>query len=64
MKCQIKIKTYCLSGGGNSCGAGCFMTTNKLVKQSKEGKDFFESAADNSIVLDLVISFQTGSAKY
>ncbi|MDR2645305.1 MAG: hypothetical protein LBB44_04940 [Endomicrobium sp.] len=32
------------------------MPTERLVKWSKEAKEFFEKAEDNSIVLDLVIS--------
>jgi hypothetical protein len=32
------------------------MSTERLVKWSKEAQEFFESAEDNSIVLDLVIS--------
>jgi hypothetical protein len=35
---------------------GGFMPTERLVKWSKEAKEFFEKAEDNSIVLDLVIS--------
>ena len=40
------------------------MTTERLVKWSKEAKEFFEKAGDKSLVLDLVISYgcdsQTG----
>jgi hypothetical protein len=40
------------------------MSTNRLVKWSKQAQEFFEKAEDNSIVLDLVISYgcvsQTG----
>jgi hypothetical protein len=32
------------------------MTTERLVKWSKEAKKFFEKAGDKSLVLDLVIS--------
>jgi hypothetical protein len=37
------------------------MTTERLVKWSKESQEFFESAEDNSIVLDLVISYGCAS---
>jgi hypothetical protein len=37
------------------------MSTERLVKWSKESKDFFEKAEDNSIVLDLVISYACAS---
>ncbi|MDR1086658.1 MAG: hypothetical protein LBL16_00140 [Endomicrobium sp.] len=33
------------------------MSTKRLVKWSKESKEFFEKAEDNSLVLDLVISY-------
>jgi signal transduction histidine kinase len=33
------------------------MSTERLVKWSKEAKEFFEKAKDNSLVLDLVISY-------
>jgi hypothetical protein len=40
------------------------MSTHRVLKWSKEAKDFFEKAEDNSLVLDLVISYactsQTG----
>ncbi|MDR2682202.1 MAG: GHKL domain-containing protein [Holosporaceae bacterium] len=34
------------------------MSTSKCVKWSKEAKDFFESAAENSVVLDIIISYE------
>ncbi|MDR1434106.1 MAG: hypothetical protein LBI93_03025, partial [Endomicrobium sp.] len=37
------------------------MTINKLVKWGKESQEFFEKAEDNSVVLDLVISFGCAS---
>ncbi|MDR2399946.1 MAG: hypothetical protein LBD61_05930, partial [Endomicrobium sp.] len=37
------------------------MLTERLIKWSKESKEFFEKAEDNSIVLDLVISFGCAS---
>jgi hypothetical protein len=37
------------------------MLTERLVKWSKEGKEFFEKAKDNSIVLDLAISIGCAS---
>jgi signal transduction histidine kinase len=37
------------------------MERERLVKWSKEAKDFFEKAKDNSIVLDLVISYACAS---
>jgi hypothetical protein len=37
------------------------MSTERLVKWSKEAKEFFEKAEDNSIVLDLVISYGCAS---
>ncbi|MDR2644522.1 MAG: hypothetical protein LBB44_00840, partial [Endomicrobium sp.] len=37
------------------------MATERLVKLSKEGNEFFEKAEDNSIVLDLVISYGCAS---
>jgi hypothetical protein len=37
------------------------MSTERLVKWSKESKEFFEKAEDNSVVLDLVISFGCAS---
>jgi hypothetical protein len=37
------------------------MPTDRLVKWSKEGKEFFEQAEDNSVVLDLVISIGCAS---
>ena len=37
------------------------MSTERLVKWSKEAKEFFEKAKNNSIVLDLVISFGCAS---
>ncbi|MDR2251477.1 MAG: hypothetical protein LBD98_01375 [Endomicrobium sp.] len=37
------------------------MATERLVKWSKESQEFFEKAKDNSIVLDLVISFACAS---
>ncbi|MDR0977932.1 MAG: hypothetical protein LBL71_02715 [Endomicrobium sp.] len=37
------------------------MTTERLVKWSKNAQEFFETAEDNSIVLDLVISFGCAS---
>jgi hypothetical protein len=37
------------------------MSTNRLVKWNKEAKDFFEKAEDNSVVLDLVISYGVAS---
>jgi hypothetical protein len=43
---------------------GVFMPTERLVRWSKESKEFFEKAEDNSIVLDIFISYscvsQTG----
>jgi hypothetical protein len=37
------------------------MPTERLVKWSKEAKEFFEKAKDNSVVLDLVISYGCAS---
>jgi signal transduction histidine kinase len=37
------------------------MSTERLAKWSKEAKEFFEKAEDNSIVLDLVISYGCAS---
>ncbi|MDR3071763.1 MAG: hypothetical protein LBU29_04145, partial [Endomicrobium sp.] len=37
------------------------MPTDRLVKWSKESAEFFEKAEDNSIVLDLVVSFRCAS---
>ncbi|MDR3071110.1 MAG: hypothetical protein LBU29_00695 [Endomicrobium sp.] len=37
------------------------MSTDRLVKWSKESAEFFEKAEDNSIVLDLVISYACAS---
>ncbi|MDR3125001.1 MAG: PAS domain-containing protein, partial [Endomicrobium sp.] len=37
------------------------MSTERLVKWSKESQEFFEKAEDNSIVLDLVISYACAS---
>ena len=37
------------------------MSTEKLVKWSKESKGFFEKAEDNSIVLDIFISYSCAS---
>ncbi|MDR1522653.1 MAG: hypothetical protein LBS29_01645, partial [Endomicrobium sp.] len=37
------------------------MATERLVKWSKEAKEFFEKAEDSSVVLDLVISFGCAS---
>ncbi|MDR3125168.1 MAG: hypothetical protein LBU10_04795, partial [Endomicrobium sp.] len=37
------------------------MATERLVKWSKEAQEFFEKAEDNSIVLDLVISYACAS---
>jgi hypothetical protein len=37
------------------------MSTERLVKWSKESQKFFERAKDNSIILDLVISFGCAS---
>ncbi|MDR1474213.1 MAG: hypothetical protein LBS38_00775, partial [Endomicrobium sp.] len=37
------------------------MSTNRLVKWSKESKEFFEKAEDNSIVLDIFISYSCAS---
>ncbi|MDR1245034.1 MAG: hypothetical protein LBJ98_03545, partial [Endomicrobium sp.] len=37
------------------------MSTERLAKWSKEAKGFFEKAEDNSIVLDLVISYGCAS---
>ncbi|MDR1942928.1 MAG: hypothetical protein LBQ04_02260 [Endomicrobium sp.] len=37
------------------------MSTKRLVKLSKESKEFFEKAKDNSVILDLVISFRCAS---
>jgi hypothetical protein len=37
------------------------MSTERLVKWSKESQEFFEKAKDNSIILDLVISYGCAS---
>ncbi|MDR2617216.1 MAG: hypothetical protein LBC22_05415, partial [Endomicrobium sp.] len=37
------------------------MATDRLVKWSKEAQEFFEKAEDNSVVLDLVISYGCAS---
>ncbi|MDR1243694.1 MAG: hypothetical protein LBJ79_00675 [Endomicrobium sp.] len=37
------------------------MATERLVKWSKEAQEFFEKTEDNSIVLDLVISYACAS---
>jgi hypothetical protein len=37
------------------------MSTARLVKRSKEAKEFFDKAKDNSIVLDLLISYACAS---
>ncbi|MDR2436908.1 MAG: hypothetical protein LBD17_02380 [Endomicrobium sp.] len=37
------------------------MSTHRLVKWSKESQEFFEKAADNSVELDLVISYACAS---
>jgi hypothetical protein len=37
------------------------MSTDRLVKRSKESQEFFEEAKDDSIVLDLVISYTCAS---
>jgi hypothetical protein len=37
------------------------MSTERLVKWSKESKEFFEKAEDNSIVLDIFISYSCSS---
>jgi hypothetical protein len=37
------------------------MPTERLVKWSKEAQEFFEKAEDNSLVLDLVISYTCAS---
>jgi signal transduction histidine kinase len=37
------------------------MATERLVKWSKEAQEFFENAKDNSVVLDLVISYSCAS---
>ncbi|MDR2066662.1 MAG: GHKL domain-containing protein, partial [Endomicrobium sp.] len=37
------------------------MSTHRLVKWSKESQEFFEKAEDNSLVLDLVISYGCAS---
>jgi hypothetical protein len=40
---------------------GGLMSTERLVKWSKESKEFFEKAEDNSIVLDIFISYSCAS---
>jgi hypothetical protein len=37
------------------------MSTERLVKWSKESQEFFENAKDNSIVLDIFISYSCAS---
>ena len=37
------------------------MATERLVKWSKESQEFFEKSKDNSVTLDLVISFGCAS---
>jgi hypothetical protein len=37
------------------------MCSERLVKWGKESQEFFEKAKDNSVVLDLVISFACAS---
>jgi hypothetical protein len=37
------------------------MSSERLVKWGKESQEFFEKAEDNSVILDLVISFGCAS---